>query len=127
MSKVKKPKQLIFKSENEFRKAVNAHYMPMLQREIDTLQLAYKDQLTKAKIDATQEALIFLLPISCTALYEAYGFAEKRQESFINYFTEHIQCLEDGITSVDQYRDWCLDKGIKYFKVVEVLDEVTNS
>ena len=38
----------------------------------------YHKNLEKAKINSTKEALTLILPIACTSLYEAFGFAEKK-------------------------------------------------
>ena len=79
--------------------------------------------IEQAKRKSTEEALLLLLPIACTSLYEAYGFAEKRQEKFIEYFITHMQCIEDGVTDIGQYKDWCKQQGYKYFDVVEVSND----
>lgn len=79
--------------------------------------------IEQAKRKSTEEALLSLLPIACTSLYEAYGFAEKRQERFIDYFITHMECINDGITDIEEYRKWCQEQGYKYFNVVEVENE----
>lgn len=108
-----------FRNKKEFNEAVNKKFKPLINAEIEK----YHNNLEQAKIKSTKEALILLLPIACTAIHEAYGFAEKRQEKFIEYFTTHMQCINDGITDIQQYKDWCIENKIKYFEVVEIEDE----
>jgi hypothetical protein len=93
------------------------------QKVYETIQ----DALKKAKQDATREAIELLIPIACTAIYEAYGFGEKRQEAFLEYMGRHLECIQDGVTTIDQYEDWCKDNKIKYFKVAEVEHEIKHN
>ncbi len=76
--------------------------------------------IEQARHKAAKDLFALLAPVSCTAIYEAYGFAEKRQEAFLDKLTEHLECIQDGVTTIDQYQDWCKEKNIKYFKVAEV-------
>lgn len=103
---------LIFKNRAELNAETNKRIKKILETEI-----------VKYKQSATKEALILLLPLACTSLYEAYGLAEKRQERFIDYFITHMECINDGITDIEEYRKWCQEQGYKYFNVVEVENE----
>ena len=108
-----------FRNKKEFNAAVNKKIKPLINAEIEK----YHKNLEQAKIDATNEALVLLLPIVCTSLYEAFGFAEVRQDKFLDYFSIHMQCIEDGVTSLDQYQQWCQDNNVRYFKCIEVEKE----
>lgn len=102
------------------------HFKNMAELNAETnrrIKLILEKEIKKYKQAATKEALILLLPLVCTALYEAYGFGEKRQEKFINYFQMHMECINDGITELEQYRAWCVEQGYKYFDVIEVENE----
>jgi len=107
---------MIFENVKEFNEAVNRKYKPLIEEEIKK----YQANLEIAKREATKDALIMLLPIVSTALYEAYNFGEKRQEKFIEYFLTHMACINQGITDLEQYREFCKDQGYKYFNVVEI-------
>lgn len=108
--------QIIFDNIKDLNEEINRKYKP----KIDAAIREYHETLKVAKREATKDALILLLPIGCTALYEAYGFGEKRQDRFIEYFSTHMECIDKGITEIEQYREWCKEQGYKYFDVVEV-------
>ena len=111
--------EIHFKNSFELNQFFNKKLKPIIDGEIEE----YHKNLEKAKINSTKEALTLILPIACTSLYEAFGFAEKRQEKFIDCFTKHIECLNEGVTDLDDYQKWCKDNKIKYFEVVEVENE----
>ena len=52
-----------------------------------------------------------MTPIILTVLYEGFNFGKQRQEKFMKLFETHAECINDGVTSIDQYDDWCREKG----------------
>lgn len=118
----KKQEQIIFNSKQEFNQAVNAKFKPLIDEEVKKLMQKYEAAVSEAKTNATREALILILPIACNALYEAYGYREKRLEKFVRYFQIHMECLNDGVTDLDDYKQWCQDQGYKFIDVLEVQD-----
>ena len=66
--------QIIFDNIKDLNEEINRKYKP----KIDAAIREYHETLKVAKREATKDALILLLPIGCTALYEAYGFGEKK-------------------------------------------------
>lgn len=108
--------QIIFDSTLDLTQEINRRVQPLIDKEIEK----YHANLEQAKIEATKEALILLLPIACTSLYEAYGFGEVRQQKFIDYFVKHMECVNMGVTDLEQYREFCVEQGLKYFEMEEV-------
>ncbi|MBP1924614.1 hypothetical protein J2Z76_000467 [Sedimentibacter acidaminivorans] len=100
-----------FNNKKEFNEAVNKKFKPLINAEVEKLHAAYAKEMEEAKIQATMDASTMMLPLIATSLYEAYGFGQKRIEKFIEYFNKHLECIGDGITSADQYEDWCKEKG----------------
>lgn len=116
----KKQEQIIFNSKQEFNQAVNAKFKPLIDEEVRKLMDKYQKAVEQAKTDATREALTLILPIACNALYEAYGYREKRLEKFVRYFQIHMECLNDGVTDLDDYKQWCQDQGYNFIDILEV-------
>lgn len=108
--------QIVFRNKKEFNQAVNRKFKPLINEEIKK----YHANLEQAKIKATEDALMFILPLCCTVLNEVYGFGSKRQEKFIEYFIKHMECLEEGVTDIEQYKEYCKENRVKFFDVVEV-------
>ncbi len=119
----KKQEQIIFNSKQEFNQAVNAKFKPLIDEEVKKLMQKYEAAVSEAKTNATREALMLILPIACNALYEAYGYREKRLEKFVKYFQVHMECLNEGITTLEDYKQWCQDQGYKFIDILEVEDE----
>ena len=65
----------------------------------------------------TKNALNLFKPLALNALYEVPGVGEKRINQFLDRFNVHMECLQDGVVTPEEYRDWCLEQG---YKVVEV-------
>lgn len=107
MKKTKDGK-IIFDNTLELNRTIKQKIKPMIA-----------DITAQAKQEATKEALQLMFPIACNALYEAYGFGQKRQEQFLKYFNIHLQCLDEGVTTLDDYEKWCKDSKIKTFKTLE--------
>jgi len=101
----KKQEQIIFKNKHEFNQAVNAKFKPLIDEEVKKLMDKYQKAVEQAKTDATREALALILPIACNALYEAYGYREKRLEKFVKQFQIHMECLNMGVTDLDDYKN----------------------
>lgn len=104
--------QIIFDGPLDLKLEVKRQIKPMLKEIAD-----------KAKQEAVTEALELMFPIACNAIYEAYGIGPKRQEQFLKYFKIHLQCLDEGVTTIDDYEKWCADSKIKTFKKLEEKDE----
>lgn len=104
--------EIHFKNQAELSAETKRRVDLLIKKETDKIQ----DKLMKT-------VMLLMLPISCTALYEAYGFAEVRQQKFIDYFIKHMSCINEGIVNLEQYKEFCKDQGYKYFDVVEVENE----
>lgn len=92
------------------------HFKNKAELSIETkkrVEYLIKQEMEKIRIQATKDAGTLMLPLIASALYEAYGFGEKRLEKFVEYFNKHLECLNDGIITVDQYEQWCKDQGYK--------------
>ena len=100
----------------ENRAELNLKTKELVRKEVAKL-------IDEAKRKSTEEALTLILPMACNALYECYGFGEKRLEKFIDQFMLHMECLQDGVTGLDDYAKWCKDQGYKFIDVVEVQNE----
>jgi hypothetical protein len=100
-----------FNNKKEFNEAVNKKFKPLINAEVVKLQAAYAKEIEGVKAQATLDASTMLLPMIATSLYEAYGFGQKRIERFVEYFNKHLECISDGVTTADQYEDWCKEKG----------------
>lgn len=98
---------IIFKNQAELNAETNRRIKKILDKEI-----------IKHKQEATQEALVLLLPMVCNALHESHGFGEKRLNKFIDRFMIHVECLQDGITGIDDYQEWCKEQGYTFIEVV---------
>ena len=108
-----KDKKIIYDSIKEVSEDFNRRAKPM----IDEAIADYHKKLEQAKQESTKEALILLLPIVCTSLYEAYNFGEVRQQKFIDYFVRHMECINLGVTDIEQYREFCVEQGLKFFDI----------
>lgn len=117
--------RLIFDNTKDLTTEINRRIRPQLNAEIDKLHKTYDEQIAKVKEQATVDASTMMLPIIATSLYEAYGFGYKRIEKFVEYFNKHLECINDGITTADQYVDWCKEQGYKCL-IVEAEDEEQN-
>lgn len=116
----KKSEQITFKDKHEFLQEINKRFKPLIDAEVEKYNATMVKEIEKAKIDATKEALLLILPMSCNALYEAHGIGQKRMEKFLEYFKIHLGCLNEGITDLNDYAKWCEDNKIKFFDVMEV-------
>lgn len=96
--------KIIFDNSLELNRTIKEKIKPMLN-----------DVISKAKQDAVREALELMVPLVCNALYESHGFGPKRQEQFLKCVHVHLQCLDEGVTTIDDYEKWCKDSGIKTF------------
>lgn len=127
MAKLKVPKkksqQIVFKDKHAFLQEINKRFKPLIDEEIVKYNATMAKEIEKAKIEATKEAMMLILPMSCNALYEAYGIGEKRMEKFLEYFKIHLECLNKGVTDLNDYAKWCEDNKIKFFDVMEVENE----
>lgn len=103
------------KSVSEF---FNIKAKPMIDQAIED----YHKKLEQAKEDATKEALILMLPIACTSLNESYNFSEVRLQKFIDCFENHMSCINEGVTNLEQYKEFCKDEGWKFFDM-EVIEK----
>ena len=92
---------ITFKNKHELKIEINKHLKPIL---------------AKAKEEITENIEAMLIPIISTCLNEAFGMGEVRQDKFMKLFDTHMECLNDGVTSLDQYEEWCIDKGYKFYK-----------
>lgn len=101
--------EIHFKNQAELSAETKRRVDLLIKKETDKIQ----DKLMKT-------VMLLMLPISCTALYEGYGFGEKRLEKFIEYFHTHMECINQGVTDLDQYKKFCEDQRWKYFEVMEV-------
>lgn len=101
--------QLTFANEKELSQAIDKYIQPILAEA--------KEQATTK---GTETALKLLLPLIVNALYEVQGIGEKRINQFIDRFNVHMECLQDGIVTPEEYRDWCLEQGYKVVEVEEV-------
>lgn len=100
--------QLTFANEKELSKAIDKYIQPILVKA--------KEQATR---EGTETALKLILPLAVNALYEVQGIGEKRINQFIDRFYVHMECLQDGVVTPEEYRDWCLKQGYKVVKVEE--------
>ncbi len=114
---------LIFENAADLNKEIQRKIQPKIDKAIEEYHEKYNTAVEQAKTDATKEALLMIYPIACNAIYEAYGIGAKRMDKFLEYFSRHLECLNSGVTDVDDYKKWCEDEKIKYFDVVEVEDE----
>lgn len=105
--------QIIFDGPLDLKREIKRQIKPMLD-----------DMASKAKQEAVGEALELMLPIACNCIYEAYGFNKKRLKPFLEYFATHIECLDSGVTTLDDYRKWCKDNGIKYIEMEDKDNDV---
>lgn len=110
---------IIFPDMKNVTDFFNIKAKPMIEEAIEN----YHSKVEEVKQDATKEALILLLPIVCTSLYESYGFGEKRLQKFIEYFLIHMECINNGVTDLQQYKDFCKDQNWRFFDMVEVKNE----
>lgn len=102
--------EIHFKNQAELNKETNRRIKKILETEI-----------VKYKQAATKEAMLLILPIAFTALHEAYGFGEKRLQRFADCFMLHMECINAGVTDLEQYKEFCEEQG---YKVLEVEDEL---
>lgn len=92
------------------------HFKSQAELSIETkkrVETLIDKELEKVKLQATKDAGNIMLPVIATALYEAYGFGIKRIEKFVEYFNKHIECINDGVTTAEQYEEWCKEQGYK--------------
>ena len=124
MAKLKVPKkksqQIVFKDNTHSYRKLTSDLNHYVDEEIVKYNATMAKEIEKAKIEATKEAMMLILPMSCNTLYEAYGIGEKRMEKFLEYFKIHLECLNKGITDLNDYAKWCEDNKIKFFDVMEV-------
>ena len=67
----------MFKDKHTFLQEINKRFKPLIDEEIVKYNATMAKEIEKAKIEATKEAMMLILPMSCNALYEAYGIGEK--------------------------------------------------
>ncbi len=108
---------------DELNAEIQRKIQPKIDKAIEEYHEKYNAAVEQAKTDATRNALLMIYPIACNSIYEAYGIGTKRMDKFLEYFSRHLECLNSGVTDVDDYKKWCEDEKIKYFDVVEVEDE----
>lgn len=103
--------RLIFDDVKDLNKEIQRRIKPQVDEAIKKYNESLAEEIKKVKEQATIDAGTLMLPIIATALYEAYGFGEKRLEKFVEYFNKHLECINDGVTTADQYEDWCREQG----------------
>lgn len=111
---------LIFNDISDLNKEIQRRIQPKIDKAIEEYHEKYNAAVEQAKTDATKEALALILPMTCNALYEVYGFGEKRLEQFIDKFMVHMSCLEQGVTDLSDYKEWCKDQGYSFIEVVNI-------
>ncbi len=114
---------LIFENAADLNKEIQRKIQPKIDKAIEEYHEKYNAAVEQAKTDATRNALLMIYPIACNAIYEAYGIGAKRMDKFLEYFSRHLECLNMGVTDLEDYKKWCEDSGIRFHEVVEVEDE----
>lgn len=108
---------IIFKNVAELNKEIQRKMQPQINKAIEK----YHEPVDKMKKDATVEgtkiAQNFLFCLACNALYEVPGIGDKRMDAFIKRLKVHQECVEEGIVTLTQYKDWCISKGYKIWEV----------
>lgn len=115
--------RLIFDDIKDLNTEINRRIKPKVDKAIEEYHSMLESEVGKVKVQATLDASTLMLPIISTCLYEAYGFGVKRIEKFVEYFNKHLECINDGITTPDQYQEWCKEQGYKCL-IVEAEDEL---
>ena len=110
---------IIFPNMKSVTDFFNVKAKPMIDQAIED----YHAKVEEVKQDATKEALILLLPIVYTSLYESHNFGDKRLQKFTEHFIIHMECINSGVTNLEQYKDFCKDQNWRFFDMVEVTNE----
>lgn len=117
---------IIFKNVAELNKEIQRKIQPQINKAIEK----YHEPIDKIKEDATVEgtkiAQNFLFCLVCNALYEVPGVGDKRMKAFIKRLKVHQECVEEGVVTLTQYKNWCLEQGYKVVEIVEAECETTK-